>query len=209
MIFAAGLIMALLTAAPLRADYVVTRYDGTTVTAPSYWIQNDKLYLSNSTEPMSAYAVKDIAAQNLTPAEIKDRDDAMEVLHAQALELLSKETDLALAQAQALSRIAGYPVGRKNAIPRKDRKALKAELAARKGKVSSLLADWKNLRLPDLSLVKMRDIKVLQLYCLHASMEQAIRFVDKNDPSNFEHSKADLGQYAAFDETFREAFPWK
>jgi hypothetical protein len=208
-IFSIGLLLACLPALPLRADYLVTFLDGKTVRTPSYWIQGKKLHLAGVRETVNVYDVKSVESENLTPDEIKAHDTSLDGFRSQVLKLLETETDLAVAQADALQKISQFPVGRKNAIPGGEKKALRAALTDQEGKVAALLNDWRNLKLPDFSLVKMRDIKELMLLSLDASLEQAIRFVDKDDPTHFAYARANLGQYASFEDTFRDALPWE
>jgi hypothetical protein len=209
-IVVSGLILALLIqASPLKADYLLTLYDGKTVQTRSYWIQADKLFLSDSPGSLNAYDVKSVSAENLAPDEAKAHDAAMAAFRSQTEALLASEKGLAASQEEFLKKISAYPVGRKNAIPKADRKALRAGLTDLRSKVSALLDDWRNAKVPDLSLVKIRDIKVVQLISLDASLAQALMFVGRNDPSYFAYARADLDQYAAFEETFREALPWK
>jgi hypothetical protein len=196
-------------AAPLRADYVVTRIDGTSLKTHSYWIQGRNLHFSEGRAPIDPYSVKNVIEKDLTPGQAAEHKAAMEAFEDLALTLLATETDLAVAQAQTLARLSEFPLGDRKALSRKEKKALTADLNARRQKVAALLADWENMKLPDFSLINARDIKGLQLLALDASLEQAVKYVDKRDPTCFEYARANLGQYAAFEDTFQDAASWK
>jgi hypothetical protein len=208
-ILISGLILALLPAAPLKADYLLTLHDGRTVKTRSYWVQDARLYLSDSPGVLDVYSVKSASAENPTPDEAKAHEAAVEAFRSQAAALLGAEKGLAARQEETLKELSTYPVGKRNAIPKADRKALKAGLTDLRSKMSALLNGWRAVKLPDLSLVRMRDIKVVQLVSLDASLTQALSFVNRNDPSYFEYAKADLAQYASFEEPFQDALPWK
>jgi hypothetical protein len=204
-----GLILAVLSAAPLRADYLITDADGRSVRTRSYWIQDRKLHLAEGQETLDAYSIRSITAEKLTPDEVEAHDAAVDAFRSLTADLLSREKELVGIQDDTLKKISGFQVGRKNAISKKEKKSLSKGLAAQKEKVEILLADWRKARLPDYSLIRMRDIKELQLIALNASLGQAHRYVLKGDPSSFAYARANMEQYASFDDTFREATPWK
>jgi hypothetical protein len=208
-IFSLGFLVAFLVAVPLRADYLINRLDGKTIKTQDYWIQGKKVYFDQGRETTDVYEVKYIIGQDLTKEEVLAHGAAMDALHKQVLQLLSVETDLAVIQGDTLKKISEFPVGKKNAMSKGEKKAFRAGLKAQKEKVVALLGDWRDMKLPEMSLIKMRDIKSLQLLSLEASLDQALKYVDKNDPTYFEYAKANLAQYATFESNFREALPWK
>lgn len=209
MILSLGLLLAVLSASPLRAGYLVALLDGTTLEVPAYWVQGSRLHHSGGLADLDAYQVKSVKAENLTEQDVKAHEAAMGAFRSQVSLLLEREGELVSVQVGMLKKLSEFPAGRKNAVPRKEKKALKAAIGAETDRARALLEDWRALRLPDFSLIRMRDVKVVQLLCLEASLEQARRFVSGSDPSPLAYARANLDQYASFHAAFRDALPWK
>lgn len=208
MIFSLGLLLAVLSASPLRAGYLVTLIDGTTVNVAAYWVQGGRLYHSDGLADLDAYRVRSVAAENLTGQEIKEHEAAMAAFRSQVSLLLEREGKLVSAQEGMLKKLSEYPAGKRNAVPKKEKKALKAAIGAEADRARALLEDWKALKLPDFSLIRMRDVKTVQLLSLEASLDQARRFASGGDPSPLAYARANLDQYASFHAAFRDALPW-
>jgi len=206
-IFSLGLLLAVLSASPLRAGYLVTLIDGTTVEVPAYWVQGGRLYHSEGLADLDAYRVRSVKAENLTEQDVKAHEAAMEAFRSQVSLLLEREGELVSVQVGMLKKLSEFPAGRKNAVPRKEKKALQAAIGAETDRAKALLEDWKALKLPDFSLIRLRDVKVVQLLSLEASLDQARRFVSGGDPSPLAYARANLDQYASFDAALRDALP--
>jgi len=201
----AGILLAFLPAAPLRADYLVTGIDGTTFRADSYWIQGGKMRFPEGRQPVDVYDIRSVAPENLTPEDERAREAAMDAFFRQVSGLEETERALAAGQAETLKKISAYPVGKRDAIDPEARQGLEDVLALEEEKAAGLMSAWREMKLPDFDLLRARDVKTLQLLSLESSISQALRYVRTGDPSYYEYAEAHLIQYVAFMDAFTEA----
>ncbi|HNY63964.1 MAG TPA: hypothetical protein PKM41_00915 [Deltaproteobacteria bacterium] len=201
----AVLLLAVLPAAPLRADYLVTGIDGRTFRADSYWVQGGKMHFPEGQPPVNVYDVRSVTPENLSPEKERAREAAMDAFFRQVSELEETEKALAAGQAETLKKISVYPVGKREAIDPEAKQGLEDVLEVEEEKAAGLMSAWREMKLPDFGLLRARDVKTLQLLSLESSISQAYRYVRTGDPSYYEYAEAHLIQYIAFMDTFTEA----
>jgi hypothetical protein len=202
-----GILLTVLCVSSLRADYVITGNDGKVTRAGSYWIQGDKLFLQNGTGTINVYGIKSVAGENLSEDEIKKNDELMSKMRKDVDGLLSREKVIMDAQSADISKIIESASA--NTLDSGKKKAFMADLKENRGSLDQLKDTWKKVKLPDFSLVLVRDIKILQLLSLETSIDQTAKFVKTGDPTFREQAKAQLGMAKSFDEHFKAALPWK
>lgn len=203
------LILNILSAAPAWAGYLVDLPDGQTVSTSGYWIQGDMLYFAEDRDPVNVYEVQSVRQDVLTEAEMRDREEAMEEVRSLVAGLLGREEAALKGQADLMAGITERETTTGTVLDPKERKSLLSGLMSRARAVEDLRAAWSRLRLPDYSLLLARDIKMLQLMSLDASVEQALAYAESGDPTNREYAWEHLRQAVAFQESFREALPWE
>lgn len=202
------LILNIFPAAAAWADYLITGPSGETIGTSGYWIQGSLLYSDEGREPLNAYEVPSVRADDLTEEQVELRNRAMQEFRAQVLALLEQDEAILRVHTDQLKEMSrdGEPVD--EVLDPDRRKELKREFRSRDKALEDLKATWNELRLPDYSLLMMRDIKILQIVSLEASVEQALNYVESGDPTNLAYAREHLRQAKSFQESFLEALPW-
>lgn len=203
------LILNIFPASASRADYLLTGPSGETIGTSSYWIQGSLLYFAEDREPLNVYEVRSVRADDLTEEQVERREQAMQEFRAQVLALLEQEDVIFQAHADQLAEISGGGEPIDELLDPDRRKALKREFRSRDKALEDLKSAWNELRLPEYSLLLMRDIKMLQIVSLEASAEQALNYVKSGDPTNREYAREHLRQAESFQESFLDALPWE
>lgn len=205
-----GLFLSLVPAGPLRADYVITGNDGKVARAGSYFIQGDTLHVYEGTSSFNVYDITSVTAERLTPDEVKRYDTALKEFRKPVNDLLAREETVADAYGVLLEKLIDPPAGKKAGdLPSKEKKAIRKSLEGLKGDTARLMEAWRQIMLPDFSLLLMRDIKKLELLSLESSIEQSLKYVGTGDPTCREYAKAYMSQALSFEKSFRENLPWK
>jgi len=167
------------------------------------------LYFAEDRDPVNVYEVQSVRQDALTEADMRDREEAMEEVRSLVAGLLGREEAALKGQADLMAGITERETTTGTVLDPKERKSLLSGLISRARAVEDLRAAWSRLRLPDYSLLLARDIKMLQLMSLDASVEQALAYAESGDPTNREYAWEHLRQAVAFRESFREALPWE
>ncbi len=201
------LILNIFPASAAQADYLVTGPSGETIGTSSYWIQGSLLYLTGGREPLNVYEVCSVRADLLSEEQMERHDQAMEEFRAQVLALLDQEEVMFRVHADQLAEMSGDGEPIDELLDPDRRKRLKRELRSRDKAMENLKIAWNELRLPEYSLLLMRDIKILQIVSLEASVEQALNYVESGDPTNLAYAREHLRQAKSFQESFLEALP--
>lgn len=209
--FCCCLVLAVFFAGPLRADYAITGFDGKVTTVKSYWIEGQKLFFPDGEgSSLDVYTVKSVTGVNQTVEQAKQHDEAMQAFRNQVSEFLKKEKAIADAQTAHLDKIIRLAAEKKiESLGRKEKKAFRNDLKTLEQSIEELMNEWKQAKLPDFSLLLLRDTKVLQLVSLDASIEKSIKYIESADPTNREYAKAHMFQYGSFAESVKAAEPWK
>lgn len=205
-----GLVLAVFSAGPLWADYTVTYFSGKVIYTKAYWIEGSELFLSEGVTPVDVYEIESITARNMSPDEVKGHTAVMNAFCSEAAQFLKREkviADMQAANVAFISEKAAGP-GIKN-LTRKEKKAFISDLKALEGSLVELINAWKQSRIPDFSLLLVRDIKLLQLSSLEASIEKTVKYAGSQDPTYREYAKAHMAQYSSFEESFKERLPGK
>ncbi|HQG32840.1 MAG TPA: hypothetical protein PLA83_12995 [Deltaproteobacteria bacterium] len=197
-----GILIVVLCASPRqsRADYVITGNDGTVTRASGYWIQGDRMFLQGASEPVSVYGIKSVTEENPTEDAVKRKDELMQEMRRDMDELLVREKAIMDVQSAAIARIAGPNPSQ--AFDSRTRKAFLADLEGSKERLDQLKDAWRTMKLPDFSLLRMRDIKMLQLMSLKTSIEQTAKYVKTGDPTYSESARVQLGMAESFERRF-------
>lgn len=198
------LVPAIFSVAPLWADFTLTSYTGKVISTKAYWIEGNELFLSEGTT-VDVYGIESIAPQQLSPEEVEAHAAVMNVFFAEVDRFLEREKVIADMQAAHVAGISGKEAGTEmKSLTRKEKKAFTSDLKTLERSLVELMSAWKKTRLPDFSLLIGRDIKLLQLSSLEASIEKTIKYVESDDPTYREYAKAHMAQYSSFEESFRE-----
>lgn len=203
------LILTIFPAAALRADYLVTGPAGETISTRSYLIRGGMLYFAEDREPMNAYQVRSVREEDLSEDQIGQREEALRELRCQVGVLMERENAILKEQTGLLAEISEREARTDTGLESKERKSFQPGLESRRRGVRDLKVAWRELELPEYSLLLMRDIKMLQLMALEASVDHALKYTESGDPTNREYAWEHLRQTISFQESFREALPWK
>ncbi len=201
------LILNIFPAAAAWADYLVTGPSGETIGTRNYWIQGSLLSFAEDREPLNVYEVRSVRDEELTEEQMERRERAMQEFRAQVLSFLKQEEAILRVHADQLAEISEGSGTIDELLDPDRRKMLKREFQSRDKALEDLKSSWRELRLPEYSLLLTRDIKILQLVSLEASAEQALNYAESGDPTNLEYAREHLRQAEAFQESFREALP--
>jgi len=188
---------------------LVTGSSGETIGTSSYWIQGGLLYLTEGREPLNVYEVRSVRADHPSEEQMERHDQAMEAFRAQVLALLEQEEAIFQVHADQVAEMSGDGEPIDELLDPDRRKRLKREFRSRDKALEDLKVAWNELRLPEYSLLLMRDIKLLQLVSLDASAEQALNYVESDDPTTLAYAREHLRQAKSFQESFLEALPWE
>ncbi len=208
--FISGLVLAVFSAMPSWADYAITGFSGKTVYTKAYWIQGNTIFLSEGPETFNVYEVESITPQNLSREEAEARAAVMNVFAGRVDRFLETEKAIADAQAAYAAGLSGKEAGLDvQGMDRKEKKAFTSGLEALGRSLDELKSSWEQTMIPDFPLLLMRDIKLLQLSSLEASIEMTVRYAETEDPTYREYAKAFMAQYGSFEESFRQRLPGK
>jgi len=180
---------------------VITGNDGTVARTADYWIQGDKLFLGDSAHSLDVYGIKTVTGENLPQDTLEKKDELVQETRKDMDDLLNREQEIMNAQSSVITRITEPASG--TVFDSKSRKSFLAEVEGNKGKLDALTGAWRRLRLPEFSLLRMRDVKMLQLMSLKTSMEQTVKFVKTGDPTYRESARVQMGMARSFDESFK------
>ncbi len=195
---------------PLYGGYVITSIDGAVTRTGSYYIESNRLHVSEG-EPLKVYEVRSVRPEGLSQDELREHEAAMQAFRSLIMEIQASEREIVDAQAAVIREIQDLGVvGRTDRhIDPARKKELGKELVSLKEKALLIAKRLRQSRLPDFSLLKARDIKLLQVLSLEESIEQTRRYLKKADPSSIAYAEAQLRQAASFNESFQAALPWK
>ena len=203
------LILNIFPAAAAWADYLVTLHGGETVRTSGYRIRGDMLFFAEDRDPVNAYEVLSVREEDLSKEQAREREEALQEVRRLVSGLLGREEAVLRDQADLMAEITERETATGTALEPKERKALRPVLASRRQAVAGLKAAWRDLELPDHALLLTRDIKMLQLMSLEASVEHAMRYANSADPTSREYAWEHLRQVFSFQESFRDALPWE
>lgn len=186
---------------------MITENEGKIIRAAGYWIQGDRMFLNNGADSIDVYRVKSVAEENPSEDALKEKGKLAQGMRRDIEGLLVREKPVMEAQSAGIAKVSGS--NSDHPLDSKAKKAFLAGLEANRDSLGRLREDWKKVRLPDFSLLRMRDIKLLQFMSLEASIDQTAKFMKTGDPTYRESAKVQMGMAKSFDESFREALPSK
>jgi len=189
----------------VRADYVITGNDGKVTRASDYWIQGDRMFLRDGADSINVYGVKSVDEESPSRDALEQKDELMQAMQKEMDELLVREKALMDAQSAAITGVTDPSSS--HAFDSRAKKAFLADLEGSKGRLDEIWDAWRRMKLPHFSLLRMRDIKMLQLMSLKTSIEQTAKFVKTGDPTYRESAKIQLGMAGSFEERFRAYLP--
>ncbi len=209
--FLLAFIPVALSGSLLHAGYVITGIDGTVTRTQSYYIENNLLHVFEGPEPLNVYRIRTVDAEDLSEDVRREKNASMQIFRNLVDDIQGAEKGITDAQTEILKEIEDLGVvGRTGKhIDSTRKKAFRKELASLKNRTALITKTLRQARLPDFSLLKARDIKLLQVLSLEASIDQTLRYLKNEDPTSIAYAEAQLRQAASFNESFQAALPWK
>jgi hypothetical protein len=189
------------------ADYVITGYNGTVTRVTGYRIQGNRMFLQDSSGSINVYGIKSVVEENPSEDAVEMKNELILEVCKNVDDLTSREKAVMDAQSERISKIDGPACA--NTFDSRRKKAYIADLVENRGRLDGIMDAWRNLSLPDFSLLLVRDIKILQLLSLQTSIDQTVKFVKSGDPTYREQAKAQMGMARSFDENYARILPWK
>ncbi|MBN1636449.1 MAG: hypothetical protein JW920_08040 [Deltaproteobacteria bacterium] len=205
-----GLFLFLVVPQFAQAKYIIATTDGE-FTAECYWIQQGSVHFCEG--------YKAIALKDLKSIEVREESELSSQMHREAItrfrrytiwlhtkdcEVLKAENELA----ELMQYIARLIDSGKISPRFKDAKHVSAtQLELLEQRVKALQQAWADLRVPDKSLLILRETKRLEHSALNLSIGEAKRFLKTGDPTHYAYFREHARQAGDFHKKFEDYFP--
>ena len=192
----------------LRADYRIIHKE-TTILTRCYWIQRSMLHLCEGGEPLAMSDVGAIEAGDMNALEAELHRETLRRFFIKLSWLGDNEAEIiehdkALAEGFLELDELLKQGGQKKDL-RETRKRLLDDVDDIRRRVVKLKGSWEDLRIPERKLMKLQELKSLQILTWLQSLQEMEIFLEILDPTFRAYALEHGRQSVQFGEIFRDA----
>lgn len=198
--------LAIFLVEPASAAVAIVTQRGT-ITTDCYRIHGSQLFLCDGT----AFELRDIISidtANITEHEQQKQQEAIAEFYEKVHLLLGMEGDFSILEKrcqEVLEYIVSLKAGAKNARRLGDAAADAQTMLQRlEHEAKQMRGKWKDLEIPERTLVMLRDIKILEYHARILAYQEWLKFLKTSNPTLREYAKEHTRQARNFGMSFQQ-----
>jgi hypothetical protein len=204
-LLAATLLIWLIVPADAQAEYLITHKDKTIQTS-CYWVENSKVHLCEGGEPLALSEVSSITEGQFSPLESEMHLDAKRRFLAYVSWLLDREADLLAEDNTSCEEFDEFERARTTPGKKDELRSLRERHSEKINntmkEVTYLHRAWSGMRSPERSLVRLCEVKSLQMITWLQSLAERERYFKTGDPTYRDYTLEHMKQADLFQESF-------
>jgi hypothetical protein len=204
-LIAAAFLIPLMAPTAAEAEYRIT-YKDKTIQTSCYWIEKSMVHVCEGGEPLALSDISAITEGQFSPLESEMHHDAMRRFWTYVGWLLDSEADLLAEDSAREEEINEFELVRTTPGKKGELRNLRKEYLK---KVNNPLAGviflhraWSSMHIPERSLVRLCEIKTLQMIAWRQSLEERQRYFKSGDPTYRDYAFEHMRQAGVFQESF-------